>query len=141
MPPDIAARAHLAGRAGASIDDDALHGFAALGQRLVDRGFQFDRVAAAPTAIGGNDELRAGIFDPILDGVRGKSAEHHRMHGADARAGLHGDDDLGDQRHVDDHSIAAAYSLRLERIGEPADFLMQLRDRSACGRRRVRLRK
>ncbi len=91
----------------ASIDDDVLHGFAALGQRLVDRALEFDRMAAAPAAVGGDHELGAGIFDSILDRVGGKAAEHHRMHRADAGAGLHGDHCLGNQRHVNDHAIAA----------------------------------
>ena len=37
VPPHVAARLHVARAAGASIDDDLLHGRAALGQRLVDR--------------------------------------------------------------------------------------------------------
>ena len=127
VPPHIAACMHLARRAGASIDDNALHGFATLRQRLVDRSFKFDGVSSAPSGIGGNDELRAGIFDPILDGVRGKSTEYDRMHGADARAGLHRNNGLGDQWHVDNHAIATTDPLFFERVGELAYLLMQLR--------------
>jgi hypothetical protein len=48
------------------------------------------------------------------------------MNGADARASLHRDNGLGDQRHVNDHAIATPYTLRLERIGELTHVLMEL---------------
>ncbi len=61
-----------------------------------------------------------------LSDMRGKPAEHHRMDGADARAGVHRDNRFGGQRHVDDHAIARLHSQRAQRVGEPADIGMQL---------------
>src|ERR1700722_20647103 len=83
VPPHIASRAHVAGGAGTPIDNHFLYRFAPFGQRLVDCSFEFDRVAAAPPGISRNHELRAGVFDSILDGVRGTPAEYHRVHCAD----------------------------------------------------------
>ena len=57
VPPEVAAGAHLALAADAVIDDDLSHGVAALRERLVDRALQLDRVAPAPTAVGGHDQL------------------------------------------------------------------------------------
>src|ERR1700674_1641900 len=126
VPPHIASRAHVAGGAGTPIDDHFLYRFAALGQRLVDCSFEFDGGAAAPPGVGRNHELRAGVFDSILDGVIGKTAEYPRVHGADARAGLHGHHRLWNQRHIDDHAIAASDALRFEGIAKLAHLLVQL---------------
>src|SRR5258708_7851835 len=68
VPPHIAHWVHIAGRTGAPVDDYLFHGLAALGQRLVDRGFQLNGVTPSPSAIRRNDELRAGVFDSILHG-------------------------------------------------------------------------
>ncbi len=102
----VARGQHLALAAEPCINDHALYGLAALGQGLVDRAFELDAVAAAPAAVGGNHELRTGVFDAILDGIGGKAAEYYGMHGADARAGMHCNHRLGDQGHVDDDAIA-----------------------------------
>ena len=100
---------------------------AVLGQRLVGGGLELDQLAAAVAAIGGDDEARLGILDAIAQRQRGKSAEHHRMDGADARAGVHGDDGLGHQRHVDDDAFAGLlHAQRAQRVGEAADLGMQL---------------
>ncbi len=48
------------------------------------------------------------------------------MDGADPVAGVHGNDDFGDERHVDDDPVAVANPLSLERIREPAHSGMQL---------------
>src|SRR5450631_2759974 len=104
-PPDVAAGAHWAVTARAGVDDDFLHGGTAIGERLVDRAFEFDRIAAAPAAVGGDYQLRARIFDAILDGVGGTAAEYDRVHGADARTGLHGDHSLRNQGHVNHHPV------------------------------------
>ena len=83
-------------------------------------------LAAAPAAVGGDQQHGAGILDAILERQRRESAEHHRMDGADARAGVHGDDGLGRHRHVDDHAIAGRHALREQRIGEAAHVGVQL---------------
>ena len=140
VPPMVASGAHGAVAARAAVDDDALNAGAAVGQRLVDRALQFDGVAAAPAAVGGDHELGARILDAVLDGVGGEAAENHRVHGADAGAGLHGNHGLGNQGHVDDDAVAAADAGGLERVGETAYLAVQLGDRSACAHRRARPR-
>ncbi len=122
----IAAGAHGAVAARAAVHDDALNAGAAVGQRLVHRALQFDGMAAAPAAVGGDHELGARILDAVLDGVGGKAAENHRMHGADAGTGLHGDHRLRNQRHVNDDAVAAADAGGLERVGETAHLAVQL---------------
>src|SRR6185295_4494787 len=55
-----------------------------------------------------------------------EAAEHHGVDRTDTGAGEHGVSRLGDHRQVDRDSVAALDPLRLQHIGEAADFLMQL---------------
>ncbi len=126
LPPNIAAGAHWAVTARAGINDDVLHRRTAVGERLVDRALELDCVAAAPAAIGGDHERRTRVFDAIFDGVGGKAAENHRVHGADAGAGLHGDHGLRNQGHVNDDAVAAPNAGRFECICKPAHLAVQL---------------
>src|ERR1700722_9465196 len=66
VPPHIAPRFHRHVLAGAPVDDDALDRRAARLQRLIDGGLEADAATAAPAAVGGDDELRAGILDAVL---------------------------------------------------------------------------
>jgi len=106
--------------------DDALNARAPAGEGGVGGGLELDRVAAAPAAVGGDHQPRLGVLDPILQCRRRKTAEHHRMDGTDAVAGVHRDQYLRHQRHVDDHAVAAADTLRPERVGAAADLRVQL---------------
>ena len=83
-------------------------------------------MTAAIAAVGRDQEPRAGVLDAILEREGREAAEHHRMHGADARAGMHRDHDLGHQRHVDHDAVALVDAERAQRIGEAADFRVQL---------------
>ena len=112
--------------AGALQHDHALHARAAAAEGLVGGALELDRLAAAPAAVGSDDELRLRVLDAIAQRGSREAAEHHRVDRADAVAGVHGDHDLGHQRHVDDDAIAAAHALRLQRIGEAAHFRVQL---------------
>ncbi len=58
--------------------------------------------------------------------IRREAAEHHRMHGADAGAGQHGEHRLGDHRHVDGHPVALDDAQLLQHVGEAADAIMKL---------------
>jgi hypothetical protein len=58
--------------------------------------------------------------------VRGEAAEHHRMDGAQARAGQHRHHGLGDHRHVDDDAVPALDALAAERAGEARHLVAQL---------------
>ena len=50
----------------------------------------------------------SGVVDAHRQLVGREAAEHHRVDGAQAGAGEHGDDRLGHHRHVDDHAVALA---------------------------------
>ena len=97
-----------------------------LRQRLVRGRLQLNDVSAAPAAIGGNDDFRLGVDDPIPQRRRREPTEHHRMNGADASAGMHRDHRLRDQRHIDDHAIALLNALRAQRAGETTNLGVQL---------------
>ena len=60
------------------------------------------------------------------EAVGREAAEHHRMHGADARAGQHGVGGLGDHRQVDGDAVALLDAVGLEHVGELAHPLVQL---------------
>ncbi len=125
VPPDVAAldHRHLVPRA--LQHDHGLDGLAAHRQRLVGRGLELDLVPAAPAGVGGDQAARAGVLDAVLQRQRREATEHHRVDRADARAGLHRDHGLRHHRHVDDHAVAPAHALRLERVGEATDVGMQ----------------
>ena len=103
-----------------------LDGLAALGQRLVRRRLELYRVSAAPAAVGGDQQLGAGVFDSVLQRRRREAAEHDRMDGPDPVAGVHRDDRLRHQRQIDRDPVTLAYTLRLQGVGEPADLAVQL---------------
>ena len=67
-----------------------------------------------------------------------KAAEHDRVSGSNARAGLHRNHDLDRHRHVDQDAVAFLDAVVLQRIRELADFLVQvavgdLRDGAVVG--------
>ena len=112
--------------AGAAIDDDGFDAGTAVAQRFIGCGLEFDDLTAAVAAVGGDEHLRAGVIDTVLERLGGKAAEHHGMDGADAGAGLHGDHRLGDHGHVDDYPVAVGDAVGLEGIGKAAYFCMKL---------------
>ncbi len=109
-----------------------------MAERLVDDWLQRDLAAAAELAVGGDDRDGARVDDALLHALRGKAAEHHRVRGADARAGLHRHDRLDRHRHVDEDAIALLDAERLQRVGEAADVVVErlvgdLGDRAVVG--------
>ncbi len=74
----------------------------------VKHGFVLDNAGRLDSARGAHDDGRPGIIDPGGQFVRGESAEHHRVHGPEPRAGQHRDHGLGDHRHVHHDEIALA---------------------------------
>jgi hypothetical protein len=75
---------------------------------------------------GGDDEAGVAVDDAGVQGVGGEAAEDDRVDGADARAGEHGDDGLGDHRQVDRDPVALRHAVRLEGAGGPRDLLEEL---------------
>jgi hypothetical protein len=87
-------------------------------QRHVDDRLEQVGCAPAEAAVGGDDHLALGVVDAVGQGVGREPAEHHRVGGADAGAGQHGDRQLGDHRHVDGDPVAALDAQALEHVGE-----------------------
>src|SRR5690606_15851543 len=120
--PLVAAALHVHGVLGAAHHDHAAHA-GRLPQRLVDRRLEGQYLAATEAAVGRDHDRGLGVVDAVGEGARGEAAEHHRVRGADAGAGQHGDDGLGDHGHVDRHAVAQADALALEDVREAADLL------------------
>ena len=94
-------------------------------QRRVDIGLERNALAAAQALVGGDDDLRSRILDAAGERLGREAAEHHRMDGADARAGEHGEGGLGDHRQIDGDAVASLDAVLLEHIGEAADLFVQ----------------
>ena len=125
VPPDIAARLHLDGVLRAAQHDHAAHVAVAVLERGIHVGLERHDLAAPPAAVGGDDQLRAAVAEPVLDRLRAEPPEHHRVHRADPRAGEHGHRRLGHQRQVEHHAVARRDAVGLEHVGEPADLRVQ----------------
>ncbi len=95
-------------------------------QRIVGVLFQRDILAAANAFVRGHDECRLGVLDTAGEAFGREAAEHHRVNGADARAGEHGVGRLGNHRQVDRDPVALLDAVRLQNVGELAHALMQL---------------
>ena len=74
---------------------------------------------------------RLGVVDPGGQLGRREPAEHHRVHGAEPRAGQHRDDRLGDHRQVDHDPVALAHPELAQHPGEPGRPAPAARRRSA----------
>ncbi len=94
-------------------------------QGLVDVLFQRDVLAAAYAFISGDHGLAVGIEDAVAQGVRGKPAEHHRMHRADAGAGQHRISRFRHHRHVDAHAIAFLHPALFQHVSQASDIAME----------------
>ncbi|MNV18867.1 hypothetical protein D3C71_1097050 [compost metagenome] len=94
-------------------------------QRLVDVLFQRHEFAAAHAFIGGDHGAAVGVEYPVAQRVRGETAEHHRMHRTDPRAGEHGVGRFGNHRHVDAHAVAFLHATAFEHVGQAADVVME----------------
>ena len=127
VPPDVARRVHVDIAAGALVDDDVLDGVAAAhGEGLVDRRLERNLAAAAHLAVGRDDGHSARVHDPLLQALGGEAAEHHRVGGADAGAGLHRHHRLDAHGQVDDDAVAGLDAERLQAVGELTDAVIEL---------------
>ena len=125
VPPGVASGFHLDGVFRALQDDDAFHLAVAVLERGVDVGLERHDLAAPPAAVGGDDELRTAVREPVLDGVRAEPAEDHRMHRADPRAGEHGNRRFRHQRQVEDDPIPRRDPLGGQDVGKFANLRVQ----------------
>ncbi|MPL75488.1 hypothetical protein SDC9_21312 [bioreactor metagenome] len=102
--------------------------------RLVKQRLVMHDAVRFEAAGGGDDRLRRAVVDPHRKLMRGEPAEHHRVDRADAGAGEHRLERLGDHRHVDDDAVALLDAAHAQRAGERGDALLQFFIGDALGR-------
>ena len=100
----------------------------AVEQRLIG-----DDARALDAAAGRQDQLGLAIVDAGGELFRRKAAEHHRMDGADARAGQHADHRFRHHRHIEDDAVALADA----EVAQHGAEQLHLREQAAVGERRV----
>ena len=74
--------------------------------RLVEQRLVLHDAAGLDAAARRKNQFRLGVLDAGCEFLRGKTAEHHRMHRADARAGQHRKHRFRHQRHIEDDAVA-----------------------------------
>ena len=84
-------------------------------------GLDLDRLPPSPLPIRGHQELRTGVFEAESHGFGRETAEHQRMHRADAGAGESDDDRLDEHGEVDDHPVTGLDPEALEGVGRLGD--------------------
>ncbi|MDQ1076163.1 hypothetical protein QE388_002372 [Microbacterium sp. SORGH_AS 969] len=131
VPPDVAVVDPLDVVLAALDHEHVLDGLldagpVAVGERLVDRGLEGRHLSLAPAAVGGDDELRAGVVDAGAEAVGREAAEHDRVHGSDAGDGEHRRDGLGNHRQVDRHAVAALDPQIDQDVGEAFHLVGEL---------------
>jgi hypothetical protein len=127
MQPLVATGDHVALAAGALEDDDVLDAFAAAHERrLRRRWLERDVLAAAELAVGSDQHDGAGVVDAVAQRLGREAAEDDRVDGADAGAGLHGDDAFDRHRQVDDDAVALLDTLGTQQVGHLADLGQQV---------------
>lgn len=112
----IAALQHLDRGAGAPDHDDACHRPGKLVQRSVHIGLQLHLAPAARALVCCHHDGAHGIGDAACQAFGHDTADDRRMDRADARAGEHGIDRLGDHRQVEGDAVALPDALRLQDV-------------------------
>ena len=74
--------------------------------RLVEQRLVLHDAAGLDAAACRKNQFRLGVLDAGREFLRGKTAEHHRMHRADPRAGQHRKHGFRHQRHIEDDAVA-----------------------------------
>ena len=93
---------------------------------LFDDVLERDRPAAPVGDVGGDDHLRVGAPDPLVERVDAEPPEDDRVDGSDTGTGQHCDDLLGHHRHVDADPVALPDAEAFEAVCEPANRLEEL---------------
>jgi len=83
-------------------------------------------LVAAVQAVAGEHHAALGVLYAVGDALGAEAGEDHRVDGADARAGQHGDGELGDHGHVDADAVALLGAVALEHVGVLAHLFVQL---------------
>ena len=122
--PVIAPLAHRDIAAGMAQHQNRLH--RNFFERLVDIGLQWDPLTAAQALVGGDDPVALAVLDPSRDRFGRETAEDHRMHRPDPRAGQHGEGAFGHHRHIDRDPVALFDAHSLERVRHLDDLALQI---------------
>ena len=126
LPPVEIARTERGARLLALQHDAALGLRGDSRDRLVEQRLVGHDAARLDAAGRGQHDARRGVLDPLRQLGRREAAEHHRVDGAETRAGEHREDGLGHHRHVEQHAVAARDAEARERAREPRHLLLQL---------------
>ena len=86
--------------------------------RLIEQRLVVHEAAGLEPAARREDQFWFGVLDAGGEFFRRKTAEHHRMHRADPRAGQHRDHRLRHHRHIEDDAVALADAEILHHRGE-----------------------
>ena len=73
-------------------------------------------LAAAVLAVGGDENLRAGVFHTELQRLGGEATEDEGVNRANTRAGEGEDNGFGDDGQVDDHAVTLAHAQRQQTV-------------------------
>ena len=126
VPLEVPVRVELGFEHRALEDDAALGLEPGLRDRRVEQRLVGDDPPRLDAARCRDDHLRLRVVDPRRELVRREPAEDDRVHGPDPRAGEHGNDRLGDHRHVDDDPVAMPHALRRKCSREAGNRVAQL---------------
>ena len=114
--PDVAALSprhsgvrYRVGGAGAVHHDNVLN-IVLTGACLVGVDLHGNDLAAAVLAVGGDENLRAGVFHTELQRLGGETTEDEGMDRANTRAGKGENNGFGDDRQIDDHTVTLAHA-------------------------------
>jgi len=110
--------------AGPPDDDDLFHTWTG-GQRLVDNLFERYDLAPPKAAIGGDDQLGLGIFDPAANGLCAETREDHRMDRADPGAGQHCYGEFRNHRQIQGNAVPFLDAETQQHSGKTVDLAEQ----------------
>ena len=123
---EVATVHHLHGDVRAPDHD---HGFHAVGtgsdQGGVRSFLEVDDLAVPVEAVHGDEQFGLGVVDALSERLGREPGKDHGMDGPDFGRGEHGDDGLGQLRHVDDHPVALADAEASQSIGEPVHLAVE----------------
>ncbi len=71
---------------------------------------QWDVTSAAHAFVGGDDQLALGVEHAVAQRIGRETAEDDGMHGADARAGQHGDGGLWNHRQINADTVTLLHA-------------------------------
>ena len=114
--------------------------------RLIDQRFIMNHATRLDAAGGGEDQFGFAIVKTGCEFPRGKATKDNRVNRTNPRTRQHGEQRLGDHRHIDDDAVAFLNTEILQHGGEGCDliaefaigdFALRARDRAVVNNRRA----